>query len=50
MLETKQLTVALTSILFFFYSMEANGYRQLFGYPHSSKNLVLNRRKRLMRV
>ncbi len=42
MLITKQLMVAIDSIIYFFlHTMEVNGYRQLFGYQHASKYLLL---------
>ncbi len=41
MLATKQLTVAIDSIVFF-HTMEVNGYHQLLGYHHSLKYLPLS--------
>ncbi len=41
MLVTKQLTVATDFHSIFPHTMEVNGYRQLFGYQHSSKYLIL---------
>ncbi len=37
MLETKQLMVAIDFHSIFFYTVEVNGYRQMFGFQHSSK-------------
>ncbi len=37
----------LTSRVFFFHIMEINGYRQLFGYQHSSNIFFCVQRKKL---
>ncbi len=38
---TKQLTVPIDFHIIFFHAMEVNGYRQLFGYQHSSNDFLL---------
>ncbi len=40
MLVTKQLIVAIHFHIIIFHTIEVNGYRQLFGYQHSSKYLI----------
>jgi len=41
MLVTRQLTVAIDFHSIFFFLLEVNGYRQLSGYQHSIKYLLL---------
>jgi len=50
MLVTKQFLVPIDFHCIFFHTMEVNGDQQLFGYQHSSKNVVFNKRQNLMQV